>query len=236
VQLAYLDESKTADAYFITALVVRDRDAIGLAAAMDGVIEYAQDNFGGVREGAELHGIDLVGGQRDWKRYRPSAKIPARIAVYEEAVRVITTFDVRCYIRGANIAGHTARYTADTDIHGTVLPWVLERVQADAKTRRDVALVIADEVARQDRYRADVGDYRKMGTWGWRAQTLDRIADTLHFAPSHASRLLQAADLVSYAHTQSCRHRRDPRATAVWQRIWKALCPSIVKEASCWGG
>lgn len=173
---------------------------------------------------------------RDWKRYRPSAKIPARIAVYEEAVRVITTFDVRCYIRGANIAGHTARYTADTDIHGTVLPWVLERVQADAKTRRDVALVIADEVARQDRYRADVGDYRKMGTWGWRAQTLDRIADTLHFAPSHASRLLQAADLVSYAHTQSCRHHRDPRATAVWQRIWKALCPSIVKEASCWGG
>jgi hypothetical protein len=52
--------------------------------------------------------------------------------------------------------------------------------------------VIAVDRALKDVYRADIADYQTYGTWGWRAQKLDRIVDTLHFAPSKFSRLLQS--------------------------------------------
>ncbi len=236
MQLAYLDESQAPSAYYITAVVVTDADAIALASALDDVVEWAQDTYGGVRDAAELHAVDLVGGLGDWHKFRPN--IPARVAVYERAIDAITAFDVRAYIRGADLAVHRGRYSAGTDIHATVLPWVLERVQADAHTRNDLALVIgiADEVKERDRYRRAVREYQRTGTWGWRSQVLDRIVDTIHFAPSHSSRLLQAADLVSYAHTQTCRSHNDPRAQAAWDRTWATLTQHIVRESTCWTG
>ncbi len=51
----------------------------------------------------------------------------------------------------------------------------LGRVQKDARNHDDVALVIADEVARQERFRLNVREYQTLGTWGWKAETLDRI-------------------------------------------------------------
>lgn len=233
MQLAYLDESHTADDYYITALCVSDGDALAFQQGLDGVVEWAQDNFGRVHETAELHAVDIVGGHNDWHWYRDSSRIPARIAVMEEAIRVIASQPVRVYIRGANIAHHRRQYGPNTEIHGTVLPWLLERVQGDAKRQQDHTLVIADDRARKDVYRADMADYRTYGTWGWRAQKLDRIVDTLHFAPSKFSRLLQAADLVSYTHTMQHKKHRDPRATAAWDRMWTTLNP-VVMEASCW--
>lgn len=232
MQLAYLDESKAPTAYYITALVVADKDTIALAAALDDVIDWAQDTYGGVRDHAELHAVDLVGGEGDWLKYRPKQRIAARVAVYERAVSAIASFDVRAYIRGADDASFARRYSTD-DVHGTVLPWVLERVQKDVKARDDLALVIVDELQHRDRYRRHVRDYQRYGTYGWKPEVLNRIADTLHFAPSHSSRLLQAADLVSYAHTQTCRSHKDARAEAAWSRIWSTLSP-VVKEATCW--
>jgi len=145
--------------------------------------------------------------------------------------------DIKAYIRGANIAHHRRHYGPDTEIHRTVLPWLLERVQGDARAQQDHTLVIADDRARRDVYRADMADYRTYGTWGWQAQQLDRIVDTMHFAPSKFSRLLQAADLVSYTQVmQHKQHRHPLAAAAAWQRMWSALHPGIVREASCWRG
>ena len=235
MQLAYVDESKTSRAYFITALVVSDTDSIALGRALDEVVEWAQDTYGRVSERAELHAMDLVGGQGDWARWRESSFIPARVSVYERAAAAIADFDVRVYIRGADIATHQQRYSVGTDIHGTVLPWVLERVQNDAAARDDLALVIADEHQLRERYRSAMREYQRWGTSGWKPAVLDRIADTLHFAPSHASRLLQAADLVSYAHSQTKRTHPDSRAEAANNRIWATLEP-VIKEATCWNG
>jgi hypothetical protein len=232
VQLAYLDESKTQTAYFITALCVADQNAIALATSLNDVIEWAGDTYGGVRGSAELHAVDLVGGHNDWSKFRPQHRIAHRVAIYERAVAAIAEYPVRAYIRGADDATYQQRY-GNGDVHGTVLPWVLERVQEDAVQSNDVALVIADELHHRDRYRRAVRGYQQFGTSGWRPAVLDRIADTLHFAPSSASRLLQAADLVSYAHTQTKRTHADPRSKAAWDRIWNTLRP-VIREASCW--
>jgi hypothetical protein len=61
----------------------------------------------------------------------------------------------------------------------------------------EYALVIADEVDGQAKHRADLSSYRDVGTTGYRHRKLTRIVDTLHFAPSRASRLVQAADVIT---------------------------------------
>ena len=76
----------------------------------------------------------------------------------------------------------------------------------------DYALVIADEVDSQARHRADLSSYREVGTTGYRHRKLTRIVDTLHFAPSHASRLVQAADVITFLYRASIHPPRDRRA------------------------
>jgi hypothetical protein len=159
VQVAYLDESETANAYYITALCMDSSTVHPLEVALHEVVEWASDEYGGVNDEAELHAVDLVGGLGDWHRYRPSNRIPRRIAVFDKAIEAIAGLDVRAYIRGADKAVHAARYATGTDIHGTVLPWTLERVQDDARARDDVAIVIADERRLANRYRRDMGTY-----------------------------------------------------------------------------
>jgi len=83
------------------------------------------------------------------------------------------------------------------------LQHLLERVDECATGLGDYALVIADEVDGQARHRADLSSYREVGTTGYRHRKLTRIVDTLHFAPSHASRLVQAADVITFLYRRS---------------------------------
>jgi hypothetical protein len=55
--------------------------------------------------------------------------------------------------------------------------------------------MIADETTQNDerKHREDLRLYRESGTVGYRGHRLNRIVGTLHFAPSSASRLVQAA-------------------------------------------
>lgn len=235
MQLAYLDESKTDHAYYITALCVADRDAQGVAAALDEVMIWAVRNYGAIVDPrAELHGVDLIGGKGAWKQWRPPEYMAHRYELYERAIDAIAAQPVRVWIRGANLAHVRSRYSSD-DVHGIVLPWALERVQMDAERMEDVALVIADEVQRKELYRRQVASWQEHGTYGWRDMKLNRLVDTLHFAPSDASRLLQAADLVSYVHTQTCREHKRPETHATWWRMWGKLAPAL-REASTWPG
>lgn len=57
----------------------------------------------------------------------------------------------------------------------------------------------------------------------------------MRFAPSDASRLLQAADLVAYVHNQSTRTDLTGIRADTWRRrLWGVLYPDMVREASCW--
>ena len=71
-----------------------------------------------------------------------------------------------------------------------VLQHLLERVDEYVTSVGEYALVIADEVDAQAKHRADLSTYREVGTLGYRHRKLTRIVDTLHFAPSNASRLV----------------------------------------------
>ncbi|WP_083853001.1 DUF3800 domain-containing protein [Saccharomonospora glauca] len=109
--------------------------------------------------------------------------------------------------------------------------WVLEDIDEYASDRGEYALVIADEPgqnSQQSQYRADLTGYRQFGTGGWRDRRITRVVDTLHFAPSLSSRLVQASDLVAFLrHRISTKVDGDPRAIRANTRLWERLAGRI---------
>ena len=95
--LTYVDESYTADRYYIAALMVPDREARSLASELDDLMAATEHSFGVPRD-VELHGHELINGKGPWS---PLAKlVRARIGVYDDALAVIGRHEVAIVLRG----------------------------------------------------------------------------------------------------------------------------------------
>ena len=129
------------------------------------------------------------------------------------------------------LAGNRAAVApADQDIQVTAVdPHRAEQHHAVAAVR-----LIADEVDAQAKHRADLSTYREVGTLGYRHRKLTRIVDTLHFAPSNASRLVQAADVIAFLYRRvfTC-EETDERSRRAKLAMWKRLVPRVQHEL-CW--
>jgi hypothetical protein len=211
VLLAYLDESYTRDRYYIAAVLVPDVQAASLARALDSIVAAAADT-GAIAADAELHGRDLYQGNGDWAGWHGAVR--ARIHAFHGAYQAIADHDARVIIEGVEIAA-----LADSaQPHSFVLMLLLERIDLHAAERDEYVLVIADEIAGQDGHRRKLRECQARLCWG------ERIVDTIHFAPSSESRLLQAADLVVYLHrrletNQDGNERARRTNLAIWARI-----------------
>lgn len=101
-----------------------------------------------------------------------------------------------------------------------------------------MALVIADEPGQHDQqreYRTDLGSYREAGTRGWRGRKITRVVDTLHFAPSESSRLVQASDLVAFLfHRLQTKTDADARETRANARLWTRLADGALHNIHVW--
>jgi hypothetical protein len=169
---------------------------------------------------AELHGYELFQGTGWWKGIPPRA----RIGVYNEAFEALGKCSEAIILRGVRSAGLRKRYASPEPPHSVVLRHLLERVDEYAKNHGRHAQVIADEVGEQARHRSDLAMYRESGTWGYRARKLERIVDTLHFAPSSASRLLHAVDLVVFMHRRLQTHAEsNDKAKRANERLWQRI-------------
>ncbi|MDG4763701.1 DUF3800 domain-containing protein [Solwaraspora sp. WMMD406] len=146
----------------------------------------------------------------------------------------VAAHDVTITLRGVDRTGLAKRYTSPKPAHDIVLSHLLERVDAYAAKEQQLALVIADKVDNPARHRADLTRYRTDGTGGYRSRQITRIVDTLHFAPSHSSRLVQAVDLVTFLHRRLMTvTESDRRAAAVNERMWSWVQPRVY-HAWCW--
>lgn len=227
--LAYVDESYTTDHFFLGAVVVDSLAARRIESGLDAILLDYAGRFG-VTASTELHGHPLFQGRDGW------ADVPtrARINVYERAMAVIGTSGARLLLRGMDCRRQRERYTRPFPPHEVVLTHLLERVDADACAASVHALVLADEVHTQERHRTNFRTFRAEGTPGYRSSRLDQILDTIHFAPSQHSRLLQAADLVTFLHRRRRTHREpDARAQAANERIWSHVAGAVVHDL-CW--
>jgi hypothetical protein len=105
--------------------------------------------------------------------------------------------------------------------HRLVIGNLLKRIDEYAKGRDELALVIADEVEGQSSYRQDPWTFQRYAARGYRARRVTRVVDTMHFVPSHASRLVQAADLVAFMYRRRATVREsDERARRANEALW----------------
>jgi Protein of unknown function (DUF3800) len=199
VRLAYIDESYTRDFYFIGAVVVDDVSAPALERALDEVAARARSAYlPDVAAPVELHGNPLFQGSKEWAPVK--RQIRALISVYEQAMKAIGSQDLHIFLRGLDCQRHRARYAVPRPEHSVVLQHMLERLDEFGQELGEQILVIADDIDDPDRHRMNLHDFRLTGTPGYRSSRLPNILDTLHFAPSRHSRLIQAADLVTFLH------------------------------------
>ncbi|MGW6449489.1 DUF3800 domain-containing protein [Lentzea sp. NPDC055074] len=235
--LTYVDESFCKHCYYITALMVPEREAIALSDALDAVVRTTHDKFPDVAATAELHGYDIFQGRADWAAVARMVRV--RIGVYQKALEAIAQHDVRIIIRGVDPVTLKERYSDPGFYpHSVALAQLLERVDIHAEGSEELTLVIADEPGQADQqpeYRDDLQKYRGDGGWGFCARKLVRIVDTLHFAPSRASRLLQAADLVAFLHHRiaTTKPEHDQRSVKANDDLWRLISPQVI-EATIW--
>lgn len=235
VLLAYLDESYTDTHYFIGALVVPEAAARPLVTDLDDLMERTSTAYDEIDPSVELHAHELVHGKGGWK---PLARMHrARIGIYEEVLAAVARHDVTFIVEGIDRTKLSERYAKPDEPHSLALMWIMERVQEYTRTvERKVgtatfALLIADEVDQHDEHRRNLWVAQRDGTWGYKAQVLDRIVDTIYFTPSHSSRLLQAADFTTFIYRRRKTHvETDPRAEAAWARLYGLLEPQIVRQ------
>lgn len=178
----------------------------------------------------ELHGYEIFHARGAWRDLPPRA----RIGVFDDVVEAVAGQDVTVITRAMDLVGQRARYRFPDPPHSVVLQHLLERIDEYATDLGDYALVIADEVDGQAQHRADLSSYREVGTQGYRHRKLTRIVDTLHFAPSYTSRLVQAADVITFLYNRVFTHaEKDIRSRKVKNDMWKRLEPRI-RHQKCW--
>jgi len=154
--------------------------------------------------------------------------IRARIGIYNDAFAAIGAHDVQIMIRGVHVPRLLERYVMPDHPHTVVLQHLLERIDEYAAREDQPTLVIADEIDREREYRRDLWRYQRQSTPGWRSRRLTNIVDTIYFAPSEASRLVQAADMIAYLHGRmTSGATRDERAQAANKALWARIADRV---------
>jgi len=217
VRLAYLDESSTKTHYFIGALVVDESAAVAIHLGLDGVARAAGNAMPGAPDPLELHAYPMFHFKGEWAAFIPTPR--AGIAVYNQAVKVIARTGVHFLNRGVtNLAAIQRRDADPCPPHSIALQHTLERLDRLGAQLGEQILVICDDISDPNLHRASLRSYQLHGTPGYRSSRLPHILDTVHFAPSKHSRLLQAVDLVTFMH-----QRRFINANAREMRIWNGM-------------
>ncbi len=227
--LAYVDESYTAERFYLGAVIVDGAAAERIEAGLNAIMHDYRGQFG-LSLATEMHGNPLFQGKEEW------SEVPTRVRinVYQRAMEVVGTSGARVILRGMNVRRQRERYVDPHPPHEVVLGHLLERVNDYARSIDVHALVLADEVHTHERHRTNFRHFRLGGTPGYRSTMLGQLLDTIHFAPSNHSRLLQAADLVTFMHRRRCTHTEaDARAQGANDAIWAHIAPSIIHEL-CW--
>jgi hypothetical protein len=216
VRLAFVDESYNEDVFCLGALVADEEATVALTAALDAVV--AAVSGAGYPAARELHGHEMLHGSGGWKH------VPMRLRLYahSRAMRAIGGSGAAAVFCDARRPTEDGADPAPP--HERTLRRLLEEVQEFAAARSERVLVLADDVHSAERHRTNFRFDSASGPPG----RLDRILDTLYFGPSRHSRMLQAADLLTYLRLRRLTVREaSPKATRANDDMWASVEPII---------
>ncbi|HEY0638008.1 MAG TPA: DUF3800 domain-containing protein [Pseudonocardiaceae bacterium] len=226
--LCFVDESDQGDFHGFAAVLADEKATKSLTAALNAIVNQAAVDYG-VLQTTELHAHPLFHGRDQWA----GAGARARVAIFNKVIDAVVGHEVTILLR--SVSESRLRERQDQRNYRVRFPpeqgcfqHILQRANAVAQRQGTYALVIADERGDRERHRERFAVYQTEGTPGvYMRTTLDRLLDTVHFAPSHQSRMLQAADMIAflYRRRQTIREQ-DARSQAAMDRLWTAIVGS----------
>lgn len=231
VRLAYIDETYSADEFWLLGLVIPDTGAKALEDALNAIVRNASQSFPGIDPGTELHGYALDDGRDGWEPLKPMPQ--ARADIYKAAIRALCSIpDVMLIRSGVNLK--RVIWSASNDPHEWALTFLVELIDR-AFLGRDLVLAICDDVGQRERYREAFRKFKVEGTGGTQPRKLDAFLDALHFVPSHHSRLVQAVDLAAYAFRRAqVAPPTHPKARKLYADLWQMMDTSLEHRARAW--
>ena len=222
MRIAYLDESSDS-AYFVNALLIHEDNLIDFASRFQEFRNQAVDRYK-LNPNIEFHGYDLFNANGDWvllKNEYETIKL-----IFLGIIDLILSFDIEIYMKGVTQDNFRKRYPEHTrqDIHNAAMIWCLEKIQKQLALTKELVLVVADqEHEGESFYRENLRHFQMNPTFGWQPVVLSNIVDTIHFAPSNASYMLQAIDLLSYANILVRKNVKDSRYLAFQNQLRNKL-------------
>lgn len=203
--LTYFDEVKPSNPdqpfYWLGGLMVDDQT---IPQVEQEVNSLAVDCFGkgsGLTKQTEFHATDIASGRGNFKKARNPA---IRFEILKKLVRI---YDKPDGIYRVAVRLDVAQLYAGTNMENVALVYLIERINQFAKSNNTRAMLIGDFEKEKAVNRAvqNLALYREDGTPFAFGQDIGSLVDTIHFAHSHHSRLLQLAD--TYMWSQQLRHR-----------------------------
>ena len=217
--IAYFDETYKSNAEHAIVSLVLPVDAVGeLEAKLDQIMVKASKEHDGLDFDTELHGYELASNEKSWK----GVPIWLRQWVYKKALQEIASIEGAAFCRGSiNLATKHPK-----DEHYWALTIALEQVNSYAAHCNDKVIGICDDVTNKVAYQKMFAGARRNGTNGLYGSKLEHFVDGLHFTPSCFSRMVQAADLLTYVYRR--KHivpYKDERAIKANDMLWGLIQP-----------
>lgn len=234
VLLCYVDESVQHHFHGFAGVMADEFATRSLTARLNKIMAQASVDFG-IPATTELHAHPLFHGKQDW------AQVPtrARVGVFIKTIDAVVSEDVTLLLRWVHeerlrVRQARENYRVNFPPEQVCFQHLLQRANKVAETQDTHALVIADNRADRERHRERFATYQTEGTPGvYMHTTLDRLLDTIHFAPSHQSRMLQAADMTAFVYRRFHTVREsDPRAAAIMGELYQAILEKSFGEGS----
>jgi len=193
--LTYFDEVKPGAGqpyYWLGGLMVTPEIVPTLEAEMNTLAEACFGANAGLTKDTEFHATDIWSGKRNFKKL----KNPARRS--EILQHLLTVAKQRDGVFHIAVRLDIAKLTAmdESDVAPTALMYLIERINRFAKKQGTQALLIGDMENEKvvNRSVAELAEYRAGGTRFAYGGPINNVIDTIHFAQSHHSRMLQLAD------------------------------------------
>lgn len=199
MRLCFVDESCTPDFYGFAAVVADAHQTVQLTKRMNDIVAGLHEDHG-IEIGTELHAYPMFHGKEVWS----DVPVRVRIHAFEQVIDAVRESGVDVLLRAVHCERLRERQARSRypELHPpeqVAFQHLLQRIDEIALRDRTHALVIADERTDRDRHRDRFAVYQLEGTPGSYLSTrLGRLLDTVHFAPSHRSRMLQVADVVAF--------------------------------------
>lgn len=232
--LCFVDESFKSEFYGFGAVVADGDQTRALTMRMNALVEGLAEYE--VEPRTEIHAHPVFHGKGTWERVPPRV----RVKVFLDVVEAVRDVGATVLLRGVPLPAlrrlqDVRQYAERHSPEQIGFQHVLQRVDEIAKRRGQHALVIADERDDRERHRERFAMYQAYGTPGTYMHTrLERLLDTVHFAPSHHSRMLQVADVLAFVWVRAQTvAEHDDRKRRVMRELVDAI-EACAFSPGCW--